>query len=734
MKKAYVTGGGRVKSACPPSHHGITFRRVISAPRLVLLLVLLALAGCRAPHERPRDPSLDPRGRLHIPIGLPDTLDALKTFVEAEGGFSPGVGSYGISFWVFDRETRKLSAPTMPDAAVEHGLAPGGLLVPWSRWTAGAVEVKTEVCEVRQSPDQFVAAARVTLVNRSNRPVRLFLYAALRALGPAGWPVRRLEVAGPGDALLADGHPALVSNVRPSAAGVAPEDTVGVSARRGSIPEARSASSPDGDASGALRFDLDLPPGATRALGFIAPVLPGRRAVGHVWDGRGPEVQLDLSTPNPATGGSLQRDAGLAAYRAMDPDALFAEALGFWRGRLGGVAIRTPDPRWNEAFAAIPAHLALMLDEGAPDVAVVNYNTFTRDGAYLTLVLDQAGMHDLAARAIDHFFAHSFSGRVQPEADNPGQVLWIAGEHWKLTGDRDFFARSLPAARQLAALIEYARTSPEPHWVAREGLGFGPALPPDRRLRLLPGACDGYHPEYTEAFDVAGLRNAALLAEAGGDATAAKRWRALADTLLQRYDARFGKDLGAGYGSYSVLWPCRLYPLRSGKAHDRFATVPPQPPSEWRYFALATAHQALLAGNRDTAVHTLRRHFDQVQMRGWYAFDEGGASAPGNWPKLRTAWTPTVAMPHAWSLAELWLLMRDSLVHEDGDRLVLFAGVPRNWLTKPLSIENLPTAFGSLTLTWDGKNLHLEGDAQPPGGFVFRKRPVGPARQPRRAR
>jgi len=365
----------------------------------------------------------------------------------------------------------------------------------------------------------------VTLGNRSTRPVRLSLYATLRALGPAGWPVRRLAVADPGDALLADGHPALVANVRPSAAGAAPGDTLGGLARKGAIPGARSASSPDGEASGALRFDLDLPPGATRTLGFIAPVLPGRRAVGHAWDGRGPEVQRDLNTPNPATGGALQRDAG--------------------------------------------------------------------------------------------------------------------------------------------------------------------------------------------------LRNAALLAAAGGDAAAARRWRALAETLLRRYDARFGNDLAAGYGSYSVLWPCRLYPLKSGKAHDRFAAIPPRPPSEWRYFALATAHQALLAGNRNTAARTLQRHFDQDQMRGWYAFDEGGESAPGNWPKLRTAWTPTVAMPHAWSLAELWLLMRDSLVHEDGDRLVLFAGVPRKWLTRPLRLENLPTAFGPLTLAWDGANLHLEGGARPPGGFVF---------------
>jgi hypothetical protein len=43
---------------------------------------------------------LDPAGKRHIPIGVPNSLDSLKTFVEAEGCFSPGIGSYGIYSWV----------------------------------------------------------------------------------------------------------------------------------------------------------------------------------------------------------------------------------------------------------------------------------------------------------------------------------------------------------------------------------------------------------------------------------------------------------------------------------------------------------------------------------------------------------------------------------------------------------------------------------------------------------
>ena len=83
--------------------------------------------------------------------------------------------------------------------------------------------------------------------------------------------------------------------------------------------------------------------------------------------------------------------------------------------------------------------------------------------------------------------------------------------------------------------------------------------------------------------------------------------------------------------------------------------------------------------------------------RGWYAFDEGGKSGPGRWHHLRTTWNKDVAMPHGWAIAEFHLLVRDSLLYEDGDKLVLLAGVPPGWFThkEGLEVKNLPTHFGS---------------------------------------
>jgi hypothetical protein len=286
-------------------------------------------------------------------------------------------------------------------------------------------------------------------------------------------------------------------------------------------------------------------------------------------------------------------------------------------------------------------------------------------------------------------------------------------------------------------MIRYYRTAPGPHWVCDTSLDFGETLPASQRKELKPGACDGFNPNYTEAYDIAGLRAAAALAEAIGHQREAAQWRQLAEDLWRAYDEKFGADLPKGYGSYSVLWPCRLYPVEAGKAQAQFRGLGAQRPTDWRYFPLARAHQGLLAGNRDAAWQTLAIHLDHAQMRGWYAFDEGGPSGVGGWHQVRTTWpvTPlpwdkrtkgTVAMPHGWAIAEFHLLLRDSLLFEDGDRLVLFAGVPPQWLTHSAGMrwQRLPTHFGASTVNYTarpgGAVLRLSGSARPPGGFHLR--------------
>src|SRR5438477_4876677 len=215
----------------------------------VLGAALLLSAFAVGASDKPSPRSLDPRGKIHIPIGVADSLDTLKTFVEAEGSFSPGFGSYGIYYWSWDDAAKRLYAPTMEDVKCEHGLDSNGFLIPWSKWNAATLEVKTEVCEVARlappkmdNPDAYekvkiyLVGARVQLTNRGKEPAKTSLYVALRSLGPAGWPVNRLESHTNGLALLVDGHVALWASQSSTRAGVLGDDHIGHLALNGAMP------------------------------------------------------------------------------------------------------------------------------------------------------------------------------------------------------------------------------------------------------------------------------------------------------------------------------------------------------------------------------------------------------------------------------------------------------------------------------------------------------------------
>lgn len=672
---------------------------------------------------------LDPRGKIHIPIGIPNSLDSLKTFVEAEGIFSPGFGTYGIYTWLFDRDSNRLFAPTMEEITCKHGLAGGGHLIPWIAWDADGIKVRIEVCQVQlNSPEGEVnvVSSRAILVNNSGQKKSCSLYLALRPLGTAGFAVKELAASKAGDALLVDGHPAMIAEQSPAASGVKSKDQIGHFTGRGDIPDCKSDKSESGECSGALRFDFVLESGENKTIGSIYPVLPGRRAARHQWDGVNDWAQLDMAKPNPSSGGILQPAPGIEYYRALKVDDLFAKAEKYWKKLMGKVAFQLPDPRWIEAFIAITEHVGIAMNEGAPDVAVTNYNVFNRDGVYVANILQKTGQFRLAEMAIDYFLSHPFNGRSYPEADNPGQILWIMGEHWQFTRDQKWLERVYPSARKIAEMIKYYRTTEGPHWVQMDSLEYGDALPEDKRRELQPGRCDGSHPEYTEAFDLAGIRAMAMLAEALGKKEDAANYSNFAGSLFEDYDKKYGEDIPNSYGSYSVLWPCRLYQYENSKAYEQFKSIGAQEPHSWRYFPLATAHQGLLTGNREAGHGTLKIHLEQKQMQGWYAFDEGGKSGAGGWMHVKTKWDSSVAMPHGWAIAELHLLLRDCLVFENDNQLVLLGGVPADWFTSDtgLRVENLPTHFGDISFEWipskDGAKLVISGTAMPPDGYIIR--------------
>lgn len=79
------------------------------------------------------------------------------------------------------------------------------------------------------------------------------------------------------------------------------------------------------------------------------------------------------------------------------------------------------------------------------------------------------------------------------------------------------------------------------------------------------------------------------------------------------------------------------------------------------------------------------------------------ASPTGQWPEAIHPHTLGGCMgdgQHVWAAAEWLLMQRNCLVREEGDRLILASGVPRQWLHlgDRVALGPAPTAFGPVSL------------------------------------
>ncbi|HET9462823.1 MAG TPA: hypothetical protein VFO43_02535, partial [Thiobacillus sp.] len=80
------------------------------------------------------------------------------------------------------------------------------------------------------------------------------------------------------------------------------------------------------------------------------------------------------------------------------------------------------------------------------------------------------------------------------------------------------------------------------------------------------------------------------------------------------------------------------------------------------------------------------------------------ASPTGQWPEAIHPRTGGGCMGdghHVWAAAEWLLMIRNCFVREEGERLVLCAGIPARWLDQaaPIRFGPAPTAFGAVTIS-----------------------------------
>jgi len=499
-----------------------------------------------------------------------------------------------------------------------------------------------------------------------------------------------------------------------------------------------------------------------------ASVQGGNRALLLSWEIRSsPEREVDLwfhcpytTMPLDASGKPLHEVANLPEYRPVarnygpltrkEIESYLRETEAFWKSIFGRYKLSLPDSEWSEGFWGAAAHLIQSVQQdGRIPVTPINYGVFTRDAAYMIYALLTAGQTDYARQAIEYLLRNPWEGRPYPEGDTPGHILWTMHKYWRYSRDKQWLQQKVPQIVNLAEGIVQMRSdglSP----VTVEILGHRRTIPANastalslqqRAGRQQPfilnyGKMDQVGLLYVNSVSLFGLRGAIEMLRAANAGEAAAQIEKRYSEYLQEFLALLTVlDYQLDYderGHYFALWPAELH-LYDPKVRDFFlqrAFNGKAVTSVWKYLDMDYAHNMLAAGRREAGHEVVARYLALPAFGSWKLLDEGGPSSEGYWKHLSNwLWDPRVAVPHGWSLASLCLLIRDCIIREEGNRLILLSGVPASWLADGQRIRLfLPTEYGEVRVICTGKaegiqvKVHMQ---TPPSGGIWLHLPDG---------
>ncbi|CAN5592200.1 discoidin domain-containing protein [soil metagenome] len=473
------------------------------------------------------------------------------------------------------------------------------------------------------------------------------------------------------------------------------------------------------------------------------------------------EVTFDISVPYSRHSTLQEVEDALAAVKRE------------WHGKLDNVGIDIPAAA--ELNATIKSQLAyILVNRDGPAIQPGSRcyrRTWIRDGSLTSAALLQHGFVDEVREFIDWFAPYQYpSGKVPccvdkrgsdptPEHDSHGEFIYMVMEYYRYTGDKEFlsgiFLRIVKAVEYIEVLRQQNNSA-----LAKADASLSNAnallgsskqpLSDTSHLRgILPPSIshEGYsahpaHSNWDNLFAMKGLDDAVSAALALGENEQVEKLGTIRDAFRQDLLASVKNSMrvhGIDYipGAADLgdldptsttigLDPCEVFSALPQELEQTFARYwkffterrddaiewDAYTPYEWR-----SVGTFVRLGELEKAHAAIDYFMGHRRPRHW-----------NHWAEViyRDPLTPRFIgdAPHGWVGSDFLRSVRNLFVYERDNALVLAAGIKPDWLDKGVSISNLPTYFGKLSLTARRQSAESQSEGAVDGkneGAVDRK-------------
>ena len=644
----------------------------------------------------PHDPAFIPRGLNLYTINythrdwtmVGNLARDREAIVDPRGLVTPWFDGWSLDVWL-ETDGALFVPSRMPDAEVSQSLHED-LPIVVTEFRAMNLRVRTEVLGAQQEDGSEYVVEQISVENPTSAPCQAVLYVSVRPFNPEGVSlVKRLEYRD--DSVFVNGAPA-VRLPQPDAVACSTFEDGDVALALPALNGKRRVACDAGLATGVAAYRLELAPGESKTLSVLMPMQPEPR-------------DEDDPTPLPSI---------------APADELRAATISTWREKLArGMRVQLPDEKLQSAFDANKAFLLLLHDGETITPGPFTYHQFWfRDAAYLLNALDKLGYHDESRRVLERFARRlqkdGYLSASEGEWDSNGAAIWAMVENARLTGDQNLLSGNYWSLLRMASWINSKRQKTKDKRGQKKT--HSGLLPPGPSAEHL-GPSDYFY--WDDFWGLAGLRDAAQTAEWLQQTEDAQRLRANyesfrtdVDASLAAAAARLGRAampaspyrrLDAGMiANLAALYPLRLFEPNDPRIIDTIAALKQFAWMEDAYFN-HVGHSAL---GTYLSLHVaecllLQRNADAWHMIDWVLRH---ASPTFTWAEGIHPITRHGGMGdghHGWALAEFLLIVRNALLFEQADHLVITPAPRKDWTfeTSVIKVQDAPTYFGKVSYT-----------------------------------